>query len=99
RSGGDLRYLAQPEISGGVLRAPLELGDRVIYPCGSTLEVFNNRGRPIRTVELEKPTRSGAIGSGHIVYIGLDHFGGTGVLASLDIDKPYRVINWELMTG
>src|SRR5437773_2970811 len=67
RSGGELRYLAQPDISGGVLRPPLELGDRVVYPCGSTLEVFNNRGRPIRTIELEKPTRSGAIGSGHIV--------------------------------
>jgi len=98
RSGGDLKYLAVPEISGGVLRAPLLLGERVVYPCGSTIDVFTNRGRRIRTIELEKPTRSGAIGTGHTMYIGLDHFGGTGVMASIDIDKPYRVINWELMT-
>jgi outer membrane protein assembly factor BamB len=98
RSGGELQYLAQPEVSGGVLRAPLVLGERVIYPCGSTIDIFNNHGRPIRTLELDKPTRSGAIGTGNTVYIGLDHTGGTGVLASINIDKAYKPVNWELMT-
>jgi outer membrane protein assembly factor BamB len=98
RSGGDLRYLATPQISGGTLRPPLVIGDYVLYPSGSTLEVFNNRGRPVKTVELEKPTRSGAVASGLTVYIGLDHTGGTGVLASVNIEQPYHNVNWEMMT-
>jgi outer membrane protein assembly factor BamB len=98
RSGGDLKYLAQPEVSGGILKPPVIMGDRVVYPSGSTVEVFNNRGRPIRTIELEKPVRSGGIGAGNTLYIGLDHPGGRGVMASIDITKAYHVINWELMT-
>src|SRR5207248_6530853 len=78
RTGGDLKYLAQPQVSGGVLRAPLVLGDRVIFPSGSTIEVFNNRGRQLRTISLEKSVRSGAVGIGNIIYVGLDHPGGTG---------------------
>ena len=98
RSGGGLQYVAEPNVSGGVLRPPLVLGETVIYPSGSSLEIFNNLGRPLRTIELEKPTRGGAAGTGSNVYIGLDHTGGTGVIAALDITKAYRVINWELMT-
>jgi outer membrane protein assembly factor BamB len=98
-SGGELKYESAPDVSGGVLRPPLLLGELVIYPCGSTIIVCNNRGRPVRTIELEKPTRSGAIGQGTTIYLGLDHIGGTGVMASVDITKPYKVINWELMTG
>lgn len=97
RSGGDLKYVAEPHISGGVLRSPLVLGERVIYASGSTMDVFSNRGKSLRTLELDKPIRSGAVGSGNTVYIGLDHTGGTGVVASIDITRPYRVINWELM--
>lgn len=98
RSGGGLQYAAEPDVSGGVLRPPLVLGETVIYPSGSSLEVFNKQGRRVRTIELEKPTRGGAAGTGTSVYIGLDHTGGTGVIAALDITKAYRVINWELMT-
>ena len=97
RSGGDLRYLAQPDVSGGVLHAPLVLGERVIFPSGSTVDVFNNRGRLVRTVALEKSVTTGAVGSGNIIYVGLAHTGGTGVMASIDITKPYHVTNWELM--
>jgi outer membrane protein assembly factor BamB len=59
--------------------------------------VFNNRGRRTRTVELEKSITSGAVGSGNTVYVGLAHTGGTGVMASIDLTKPYHVVNWELM--
>jgi outer membrane protein assembly factor BamB len=98
RTGGDLRYIASPEISGGKLRPPLVIGDYVLYPSGSTLEVFNSRGRQVKTVEFDKPTRSGAIAAGLTVYLGLDHTGGTGVLASVNIDRPYHNVNWEMMT-
>jgi outer membrane protein assembly factor BamB len=98
RAGGNIEYVAQPQISGGTLRPPLILGQYVLYPSGSTLEIFNDRGRNVRTLELEKPTRSAAAGAGNTVYIGLDHTGGTGVMASIDITKPYHFVNWELMT-
>jgi len=98
RAGGEIRYVAQPDVSGGTLRPPVQMGQYVVYPCGSTIEVFNNRGRALRTLELDKPTRSGAVASGNNLYIGLDHTGGTGVMASLNITRPYRFINWELMT-
>jgi outer membrane protein assembly factor BamB len=97
RSGGDLQYMATPAISGGTLRPPLVLGERIIYPSGSTIEVFNTRGRPVKTIELEKPTRSGAIGSGVTIYFGLDHAEGMGVLASINLDRSYRYLNWEMM--
>ena len=98
RTGGDLKYAAQPQISGAVLRPPTVLGEHVIYPSGSTLEVFNQVGRRVRMIELDKPIRSGAIGAGQNIYLGMDHTGGTGVVASIDITKAYRVVNWELMT-
>lgn len=96
--GGEERYLCKPDVSGGVLRPPLLLPDYVVYPCGSTIDVFNHRGKAMRTITLEKPTRSPAIGHSNTIYIGLDHTGGTGALASIDVTRAYKVINWELMT-
>ncbi len=98
RSNGELRYLADPEHSGGVLRPPLLIGDLVLYPTGSTIDILNNHGRPVKVVTLDKPIRSGAVNIGETVYIGLDHGGGYGVLASIDIVKAYKPITWEMMT-
>jgi hypothetical protein len=99
RGGGATRYLAQPEVSGGILRAPLPLGEFVIYPSGSTIDILTNRGRPARTIELDKPIRSGAVSDAkQTIYIGLDHYEGAGTVASIDITRPYKVVNWELMT-
>ena len=94
--GGDFRFFCDPEVSGGVLRAPVILGEHIVYPCGSTIDIFNKLGRKVRTITLAKPTRSGAVGSGKMIYMGLDNPGGYGVVASIDITQPYRVINWEL---
>jgi outer membrane protein assembly factor BamB len=99
RSGGNTRYLAEPQVSGGVLRPPLPNGEYVIYPSGSTIDILTNRGRPARTIELDKPVRSGAVGDGtKNIYIGLDHYEGAGTVAKVDISKPYKVVEWELMT-
>jgi outer membrane protein assembly factor BamB len=99
RAGGNTKYLAQPNISGGILRAPLPMGEFVIYPSGSTIDVLTNRGRPARTIELDKSIRSGAVGDGkQTIYVGLDHYEGAGTVASIDITRPYKVTNWELMT-
>ena len=98
RAGGATKYAATPNVSGGILRAPLPLGDYVVYPSGSTIDVLTSRGRPARTIELEKPIRSGAAGDGTIIYVGLGHYEGTGVVAKVDISRPYKMVLWELMT-
>jgi len=98
-AGGELKYIAHPEISGGKLGPPLILGNYIVYPSGSTLEIFSKAGRQVKTVEFAKSTRSGVAGLGYTVYIGLDHPGGTGVIASVDINRAYHNINWELLTG
>jgi outer membrane protein assembly factor BamB len=98
RAGGNTKYLAQPNVSGGILRAPLPLGQHVVYPSGSTIDILTNRGRPGRTIELEKPIRSGAVGEGQHIYLGLDHYEGAGTAAKIDVTRPYKVIDWELMT-
>jgi len=99
RAGGNTKYLAQPQVSGGILRPPVPHGDLVIYPSGSTIDILTNRGRPARTIELDKPIRSGGVSDGtKTIYIGLDHYEGAGTVASVDITRPYKVINWELMT-
>jgi outer membrane protein assembly factor BamB len=98
RAGGNTKYLAQPQVSGGILRPPLPVGEWVVYPSGSTIDILTNRGRPARTIELEKPIRSGAVGDATKIYIGLDHYEGAGTVAKIDISRPYKVIDWELMT-
>jgi len=45
--GGEFRYFCAPEVSGGVLRPPVVLGEHIIFPCGSTIDIFNKMGRKI----------------------------------------------------
>jgi outer membrane protein assembly factor BamB len=99
--GGELRYGSDVQTSGGTLRPPTVIGNRVVYPSGSTIEVYNDAGRPVRSVELEKGTRSGLVYDPkfpNIVYIGLDHPGGLGTLARVDLNRNYKVIDWEMLT-
>lgn len=98
RTGGELRYASDVKTSGGTLRPPVLIGSRVVYPSGSTIEVYNDRGRPVRSIELDRPTRSGIAGNSNIVFIGLDHTGGLGVLSRLDLNRQYRVADWDMMT-
>jgi hypothetical protein len=53
---------------------------------GSTIDILTNRGRPARTIELDKPIRSGGVSDGtKTIYIGLDHYEARGTVASVDI--------------
>jgi outer membrane protein assembly factor BamB len=100
RAGGNTKYLAEPNVSGGVLRAPNRIGAYTVFPSGSTIDLLNDRGRPARTIELEKPIRSAvAVGEGNILYVGLDHYEGAGTAAKIDISEQYKVLKWELMTN
>jgi outer membrane protein assembly factor BamB len=97
RTGGDLKFIDEVPVSGGVLRPPVIMGTAIVYPSGSTIEIHNERGNPIKTIPLEKPTRSGAVAIGENLYLGLDHTGGTSVLASLNVNRQFHWTNWELM--
>ena len=100
RQGGNTKYLAQPNVSGGILRAPGRIGAYTVFPSGSTIDILNDRGRPARTIELAKPIRSSvAVGEGNILYVGLDHYEGAGTAAKIDISEQYKTLKWELMTN
>jgi hypothetical protein len=79
------------------LRAPIDLGNRVIYPARTSLEIFGEGGRRIRTVELPTAARSGAVALDHRVFIGLDYARG-GRIASIDLTREWSMIEWERMT-
>jgi len=98
RTGGNLKFINRVEVSGGTLRPPVIMGTAIVYPSGSTIEIYNDRGLPIKTIPLEKPTRSGGVAIAQNLYIGLDHTGGAGVLANIDVNLQYRWVRWELMT-
>lgn len=97
RESGQLYDIAEFDPSGQVMRAPAVLADRIIYPTGTTLEIFNYRGNKLRSMLMPWTIRSGVSGLSQRVYMGADGPNGGRVLA-VDTDKTYDYVNWELMT-
>lgn len=97
RGGGDLRYAAPIRASGGVLRPPVEIKDRIVFPTATTMEVYKANGRFERRFPLDFSTRGPAAGLDNMVFVGLDYPRG-GRLAAIDVDRPYANIRWELLT-
>ncbi|HEV2295354.1 MAG TPA: PQQ-binding-like beta-propeller repeat protein [Tepidisphaeraceae bacterium] len=97
RGGGDTQFLAPVKASGGVLRPPVEIKDRIVFPTATTMEIYRANGRFERRFDLDYSTRSPAAGLENMVFIGLDYPRG-GRLAAIDVDRPYANIRWELLT-
>lgn len=97
RSGGSLTSINDIDATGGVLRPPAVLADRIVYPTGTTLEVYDYNGVKLRSIDLDFPTRSRALGSGSMVYIGLD-YPQYGRLAAIDVTREHGSTRWELQT-
>jgi outer membrane protein assembly factor BamB len=74
------------------------LKDRVAIPTSSTLEVYEpTEGGFVNSIPLKGlATRSNAVGSGNMVYLGGD-YQGAGRIAALDISRPYVHTIWQLM--
>lgn len=97
RDGGDTQFVAPIRASGGVLRPPVELEDRIIFPTATTMEIYRSNGRLERRFSLDYSTRSPGAGLENMVFIGLDYPRG-GRIAAIDIDRPYANVRWELLT-
>lgn len=97
RSGGSLQSVDAVNATGGILREPVTLQDRIVFPTGTTLEVFDTHGILQRSMPLPYPTRSLGNGLGDTVYIGLD-YPQYGRLTAIDISRQYSVTRWELQT-
>lgn len=95
---GQLLHI-DPVMPGGVpIRRPLVLPETIVYPTNATLEIFDRKtGRKARSIDLERATRSAAVGDGTHIYIGLD-YPGSGRLAAIDLTRRFSHIAWELMT-
>ncbi len=96
-AGGQLLSSNAITAPRGQLRPPVILGDKIVYPTLSTMEVYDRRGRLTASVPLEHPTRSPAVPQGNVLYFGVDHHRG-GRLLRYDITRPYGKALWELMT-
>ena len=97
RSGGSLESVDAVNATGGVLREPVTLQDRIVFPTGTTLEIFDTRGTLQKSMPLPYPTRSLGNGLGETVFIGLD-YPQYGRLTAIDISRQYSVTRWELQT-
>ena len=96
-AGGQLLSANSITSPGGVLRPPVILGDKIVYPTLATMEVYDRRGRLSASVPLEHPTRSPAVTQGNVLYFGVDHSRG-GRLIRYDLTRAYGKALWELMT-
>ncbi|MGB7160889.1 MAG: PQQ-binding-like beta-propeller repeat protein [Tepidisphaeraceae bacterium] len=97
RGGGELQFVAPVKASGGVLRPPVELKERIVFPTATTMEIYKDNGRFERRFPLDYSTRSPAAGHENMVFVGLDYPGG-GRLAAIDVARPYANTRWELLT-
>jgi len=97
RNGGELQFVVPVKASGGVLRPPVEIKDRILFPTAATMEIYKPNGRFERRFPLDFSTRGPAAGLENMAYVGLDYPRG-GRLAAIDVSRPFANIRWELLT-
>src|SRR3954469_3955931 len=97
-SGGQITQgYALPKTASSI-QPPYVTKDYVVFPCSSTLQVYNRAGKLIRAIEIGHNVRSPLAGTGNYVYAGLDFPNGAR-LAKIDLNKEYANTRWELLTG
>lgn len=98
RRGGQLQHIEKVQTIATVA-PPLLLGEQIVYPTNTTLEVFDTKGKHVRRVNLPASMRSsGAAGVNDLVILGTDNSRGGRVVA-MDLTREYDTPRWELMTG
>lgn len=96
-ASGELLARNQVASPSSELRPPVLLGEQIVIPTISTLEVYDRKGRKVESIDAGRAVRSPAAVQGTFLYIGEDYAGG-GRLVKLDIARPYGRTIWELMT-
>jgi outer membrane protein assembly factor BamB len=97
RANGELLYFnplgnTHSEFHGG----PVVLTDYIVFPTTFTLEVFNRKGRFVRSIDLGFTVTSSATGFNNYVFCGADKTGGR--LAEIDVSKTYNMVAWSVLT-
>ena len=87
RASGTRVNLAR--LNGRPTHPPVVTEDNVVYPTDSTLEVYDKRGRFVRSVAVGNTIRTGVVQSGDRLALGVDH-DGRGRVLFVDVTKPYR---------
>lgn len=97
RTSGQLLYYNPVTAASIQLWPPIVLTDSVVFPTNDSLELYNHRGRKLRTVDLDYSLRGPGIGSGKRIYVGNN--AGTGNrVAAIDVEREYANTRWQLMT-
>ncbi len=97
RKSGQLIFSDQVTHEKSRLFPPVLLSDRIVFPTTSTLEIFTRTGRKLKSMDVRRAMRSGAVGSGKNLFVGVDYSNGGRIMA-INLDSPYNPITWELMT-
>jgi hypothetical protein len=97
RKSGKFKFAAVINSPSPHLHPPVELTDKIVFPTIISLEVFDKNGSLLRSMPLSAPLRSGATGSGNIVYFGADDPAGGRVIA-VDLARNFDFNRWSLLT-
>jgi len=98
RASGQLLSIMPVTSPRTTLRPPVVLGDKIVYPTNSTLEVYNRKGRLLKSLNLGFAIRSDATGvAPNTIYVGSD-YGNGGRLSAVNLNKDYGFLFWELNT-
>jgi outer membrane protein assembly factor BamB len=97
RSGGQVLNI--DAVAGATidLFPPVVLGDKVVYPTNTTLEVYDNHGVHQRTINTDNAIRTPAVGNKNVVFFGSEYPGG-GRLIAMDITRLSTIPIWQVMT-
>ncbi|HEV7300443.1 MAG TPA: PQQ-binding-like beta-propeller repeat protein [Tepidisphaeraceae bacterium] len=85
-------------LNGRPQHAPVVLTDLIVYPTASTLEVYNRRGRFVRSVALGHTIRTGAVVAANRVVVGVD-VNRRGRVLFVDVTQPYPDVTPILTMG
>lgn len=97
RTSGEMRFIHEIKTTGGVLRPPILLTDKLVYPTATTLEIYAVKGKHLRTMELPNSTHGPGAGIGNTVYVSLD-YPGAGRVGAVDLTRDFNIMKWELYT-
>jgi hypothetical protein len=98
RGPGSIRFVAELSTADQRLMPPVELKDLLVFPTATTLELYDKNGVKQRSVPLQAPIRSGAVGSGDRIYFGADDPLG-GRLQAVDLSRSFATVTWELLNA
>jgi outer membrane protein assembly factor BamB len=97
RDGGSLMTLAAVTTAGTTLAPPVVVGDEVVYPTNTSLEIYGKDGKKERSIDLDFAMSSPAISDGHAMYVG-GNFPGSPRFVAIDPSVETGWLKWSFVT-